>query len=202
MPFIFFIIVIASLFIFFFGAFVKIQTHGGAEVKAHKFIMETTDNYPYSSSQYYSFVEDLNGQLIRLCQLAQAMIIRCQECYASGKENCPYPTDQFCQSAKGANYNNASLVWGFLPDTDGNGDGDLSLIWTYNDPNCPLNEDNPDADLRSVNCLPQYIRLKARKVLDQDLVQFFKITYKRPTNSTGTTDVCAVDGIITNFEQK
>jgi len=201
MPLIFLILILASVFILSVE-YIRVEMHGGAEVKAEVYKKETNDTYPTLSAETYSFVEDLNGQLIRLCQLGQAMIIRCQECYASGRTDCPYPTNAFCQSARGANYNDPTLVWGFLPDTDGNGDGDLSLIWTYNDPNCPLDPSNPDADLTSINCLPQYIRLKARQVLDPTLVQLFRITYKRPTDANGTTDICAVDGVITDFSKK
>jgi hypothetical protein len=199
MPLLILILTLTSAFLFSVSYMVNLYS---GQVKAEKYQREVKDYYPPLPAGSYNFVEDINGQLIRLCQIGQAMIIRCQECYAEGKKNCPYPTDEFCRSAVNIDYNDPHLVWGFLPNEDGNGGGDLKAIWEYDDGGCDLDPDNPEKDLKSVNCLPQYIRLKARKVLDPTLVQIFDIKYQRPTERGNSTDICAVDGLITTFSKK
>ena len=194
MPLLFAIVAVASAF--FVGIALQdiIDTYGGTEIKSRKYIEQTTTHEVKLPVRPYPVIEDLNGQLMRLCQLGQAMIIRCQECYLSGETNCPYPTNEFCESAKGADYNDPNLVWGFLPDPT----GDLSVIWDYDDPSCNIENDE---DLKTLNCLPQYIRWKARRVLDKNLVEKFEIRYRRPAEKE-SSDVCAVDGVITDITPK
>jgi len=193
MPLLFLVFSISTALFLFFSFQVSYLMNGGGKLKAEIRKLEKETVEPEATTLDYSFVDEINGRLIRLCQIGQAMIIRCQECYASGKNNCPYPTDQFCQSAKGADYNDPNIVWGFLPHATGN----LRDIWDYNDPNCHISEEDPDRDLKSINCLPQYIRIKARKILSRDLADL-NITYTRPTDK-GSTDVCAVEGVITGW---
>ena len=127
--------------------------------------------------------EQLEEALIRYCQFAQAMIIKCQECYLAGNTYCPYPTDAFCQSARFANYNDPNLVWGFLP----NNSGFLTDILS-----APFQNIN---SLTDVNQLPLGIRYLFRQEFSATEIANYR--YLRPVVPTGTTDACAIEGIVT-----
>lgn len=124
--------------------------------------------------------EEIETALIRACQLAQAMIIRCQNCYTSGYSFCPYPTNQFCQSAKGVNYNDASIVWSFLPNISGS----LTEILTGSS----INVNN----LTNVSQLGQGIRWVLQRQFDGNFFNGYR--YIRPQGVS--TDACAVEGIV------
>ncbi len=125
----------------------------------------------------------LEEALVRYCQFAQAMIIRCQECYASGRTYCPYPTDAFCQSAKGANYNDYNLDWGFLPNSKG------YLTDLYSLPNMSIN------NLTNISQIPLGIRWLFIRTFSQAEVSGF--IYLKPPPPPAGADVCGVEGIIT-----
>lgn len=142
--------------------------------------IDTSQSLSSSSFSTMNKEEELEAFLIRLCQTAQSMIINCQECYLSGRTNCPYPTDAFCQSARGVNYNDVNLVWGFLP----NNSGDFSDVYSARDKD--LNT------LTNVNEIPQGIRYLLKR--EMNLSAFSGYRYVRPQASFG--DACAVEGVL------
>ncbi len=125
--------------------------------------------------------EELETALIKLCQTAQSMIIQCQNCYISGRTNCPYPTNSFCLSARGVNYNDPTIVWGFLP----NPSGDFTDVYS-----APVKDINT---LTDVSELPEGIRYLLVNQISQE--SFAGYSYLRPSGSFA--DACAVEGVIT-----
>jgi len=124
--------------------------------------------------------EEIEKLLVHYCEYGRAMIIRCQECYASGRTYCPYPTDAFCQTARGANYNDPNIVWGFLPSTSGNV---KDIVGAYSK---DINS------LTSIYQIPAGIRWLIKREYSADYFEDYR--YRRPT--TAGTDPCAVEGIV------
>ncbi|MGC8579397.1 MAG: hypothetical protein ACP5MB_04995 [bacterium] len=137
--------------------------------------------------------DEIETALIRYCEIAQSMIIQCQECAAEHYGDasvCPYPTVSFCVSATSSgtnNYNNPNIVWGFLP----NNQGTLSDL--FSEYAIPINQ------LTSVSQLPNGI---AWLIQHQLSPQFFQDNsgnfygYIKPNTSSG--DACAVSGVVVN----
>jgi len=143
----------------------------------------TTNEWTVSSPPSPSPViekEQLEEALVRYCQFAQAMIIKCQECYLAGNNFCPYPTDAFCRSALNANYNDPNLVWGFLP----NNSGFLTDIL-----------EAPSMNINSLTSIMQ-LPLGIRYLFKQNFATSELGNYRYVKPDTFGTDACAVEGIV------
>ncbi len=137
--------------------------------------------------------DEIETALIRYCEIAQSMIIQCQECAVENGGNpyaCSYPTVSFCLSATTNptnNYNNATYVWSFLP----NSQGSLSDLFT--EYAIPINS------ITNVSQLGNGIAWLIQHQLSPD---FFKDNsgkfygYIKPNISNG--DACAVSGVVVN----
>jgi len=133
----------------------------------------TLDNYD---------IVEAEKALIRTCQQGQSWVLICKKCYALGNANCPYPTDEFCQTARNVNLNDADIFWGFLP----NAKGRFSEI-----KNAPTQNINTMVDVAQ---LPNVLRGMMNRVYDYEKNPDYK--YYRPSGKYG--DVCAVSSIVGN----
>ncbi|MBX6424194.1 hypothetical protein [Thermosulfurimonas sp. F29] len=150
-----------------------------AHLAAEAFRRETPIPMPAESRPIV--VEEAERTLIRVCEMLRALVIKCQECYATGRTFCPYPTDAFCSSARGFSLS-SPLYWAFLP----NASGSLSEVFTQGGALAP-------SALTNVSQLPLVGRYWIRTQVAQ--ADWTGLRYVRPGN-TGA-DPCAVDGVVT-----
>jgi len=136
-------------------------------------------------------IEKLNNLLRRICQIGQSLIVRCQYCETKNPGNCPYPTEEFCQSAEGVNYNNPRLVWGFLPNEVGTVDDLLNTPACAPDGTCFYGPEDL-GKLKDIRELPAYLLSLAQRLVSPS---DGKLIYHRPEGKA--SDICAVEGVIT-----
>lgn len=155
-----------------------------SEEKKNDFLYTSQLRIPSIEPSTLSYEEEVETALNRACQLGQAWIVRCQECYLRTRNvyACPYPTVSFCQSALGRSINDWNLLWGFLP----NGRGSLAEIW-----NAPAM--NP-SNMTNVNQIPQGVRWVIRNTFPLSDWQSFR--YVRPS-PRGRGFPCGVEGVLT-----
>ena len=166
---------------------------GAVKLDIEKFFQDThtlTGRY-ITSKGYDPRVEEINNLLRRICQTGQSLIVRCQYCEVKTPGRCPYPTEEFCESAKGVDYNDPTLVWGFLPSRKG------SLEDLFNSSPCAEDGtcfyDVRDIEkLKNVEELPAFLLSLAQHLLPRNSA---KLVYRRPEGKAG--DICAVEGVIT-----
>lgn len=124
--------------------------------------------------------EEIETFLIRACQTAQSMIIKCQQCYMEGNLWCPYPTNSFCWSARGVNPNDTALMWSFLP----NNSGQLTEVLSASDRDVNT--------LTDVAQLGEGIRWLIKRQVSADFFDGYR--YAKP--SGWSADACAVEGVV------
>ena len=124
--------------------------------------------------------EEVETFLIRACQTAQSMIIKCQQCYMEGNWWCSYPTAYFCASVRGVNPNDPSVVWSFLP----NNSGQLTEILNAKDINIKY--------LVNISQLGEGIRWLIKRQVSADFFDGYR--YVKP--SGWFADACAVEGVV------
>ena len=178
----FLIVAFFSLFsVYLLSQSLKVSVGGLKNIR--EFYEASLNILPLSVETYEETYErEIETALLKACQLSKSWILRCQECFLeNGSINvCFYPTVSFCQSALSQNPDDASLLWGFLPNSYGN----LSDIW--NSPSL-----NPSL-MTNVNQIPLAIRWIIRNTFP--ISDWRNYRYIRPTVSGG--DPCGVSDIV------
>ena len=177
-----------SAYVLFVVAFVLIFPAGYVFLKTENTIR---DMFVYSDPfvlgtkpkrQRALLILEAERMLNRACQIGKAWILRCQQCFLTGRTFCPYPTQSFCLSARGASINDYELLWGFLP----NEEGLLNEIWTAPS----MNPNN----MTNINQIPLGVRWIIQNQYPQAVFGIF--AYEKP--SGGGVDPCAVTDVVVN----
>ena len=183
--------VFVTVFIIFTTLFLMTQTFISAERKLSVKMLKHTERVDVKipakkiSTSDIKETEEAEKLLIRTCQLGQALIRNCKQCYFLNGAGaiCNLPTDAFCQGAKAINMHDVAFFWEFLP----NPNGDFSEFST-----APVFD---IALLTDVNNLDEALRSEIRNVYD--FVNFPNFKYIKPSIATAS-DACGFSSLISN----
>ncbi|GEM_PF-2552885 len=186
------LLALAFINAFFLGVYLTLTVkQKETKLEVERFFQETHSLVPRHLPKNTSRLEELNALLRRVCQVGQSLIVRCQYCEAKTPGSCPYPTESFCQSVEGVNYNNPRLVWGFLSNPTGTVGELLNTPPCSPDGTCFWNGLEDMEKLKDVRELPAFLLSLAQDLIspsDGNLI------YRRPKGKS--SDICAVEGVI------